>query len=322
MSDPVLVVGSFNQDLTWDTPRFPVPGETSVGRFRTGPGGKGSNQAVAAARTGVPTIFVGAIGDDPFGDALPAFYEGEGIEARLAVKPGEPTGNAGIWVDRTGQNVIIVALGSNLLLEPADLPADALARAAVVVCQNEIAPEMTAFSLKAAREAGKTTILNPAPMLADFDRSVLQHVDIFIPNETEFVELLRQLHPAFEPGGAEEIGEETIAGLEPEALHTLCRRLDVPTVIVTLGARGCLVSTATGQRLIPAHTGIDVVDTTGAGDAFVGGFASGLVQLGGDIFEAAVYGTATAALSVTRPGTAPSMPRRDEIEALVAGSRR
>ena len=101
---------------------------------------------------------------------MPTFYQSEGIETCLVVKPGEPTGNAGIWVDQTGQNAIIVALGANLLLEPDDLPADALARAAVVVCQNEIAPEMTTFSLKAAREAGKTTILNPAPMLPDFDR--------------------------------------------------------------------------------------------------------------------------------------------------------
>ncbi len=307
MSSPVLVVGSFNQDLTWNTARLPAPGETTVGTFTTGPGGKGSNQAVASARTGVGTAFVGAIGDDTFGRALPAFYEGENIRHHLAVKPGQPTGNAGIWVDGEGQNEIIVALGSNLALCPADLPAELLDAARVVVCQHEIDAAMTAWTLREAHRRGATAILNPAPMIPDFDFAVLENVGILAPNETEFAALLRQA--GHDPGSA-------LDPPESAALQALCRKLNVPVVMVTLGARGCFVSQKDSHELIPAVAGVRAIDTTGAGDAFVGGLASGLVQFDGDLSKAARYANTVAALSVTRRGTAPSMPSRGEIEAL------
>jgi len=306
MTPSVLVVGSYNQDLTWNTPRFPTPGETTVGSFTTGPGGKGSNQAVACARTGVATAFVGAIGDDTFGRALPQFYDSEGIAHHLAVKPHHPTGNAGIWVNADGQNEIIVALGSNLLLVPDDLSPDLLGQAQVVVCQHEIAATMTAWTLREAHRRGRMTILNPAPMVPDFDSSVLAHVSLLAPNETEFVELVRDDH----------LTEQSLAELDDAAFQSLCRKFGVPTVVVTLGGRGCFVSTEAEGRRLPAVAGIKAIDTTGAGDAFVGGLAAGLVQFEGDLFQSARYANTVAALSVTRPGTAPSMPRRDEIEAL------
>ncbi len=307
MASPVLVVGSFNQDLTWNTARLPAPGETTVGTFTTGPGGKGSNQAVACARTGLSTAFVGAIGDDTFGRALPAFYESEGIHHHLAIKPDHPTGNAGIWVDGTGQNEIIVALGSNLALRPADLPTGLIEAASVVLCQHEIDPAMTAWTLREAHRRGKTTILNPAPMISDFDPAVLESVSILTPNETEFADLLRTA--GHDP-------ETALARLDQAGLHQLCRKLGALTVIITLGERGCFISRSDCREMVPPVSGVKAIDTTGAGDAFVGGLASGLVQFDHDMAKAARYANTVAALSVTRRGTAPSMPRRVEIEAL------
>ncbi len=314
MSTPqVVVVGSFNQDLTWTTLKFPRPGETITGRFKSGPGGKGSNQAVAAARAGAATAFVGAIGDDPFGHALPAFYDSEGIRHHLAVKD-EPTGNAGIWVESSGENEIIVALGANLVLESGDVPEGLIEDARIVLCQHESSLALNHDVFVRARDAGVATLLNPAPMREDFDPAILKLTDILVPNETEFIALAEIL------GAASGLTEDDMAAMNINDMHALCRKFDVPTVVVTLGSRGCLISSADGPKQIPVHSGITVVDTTGAGDAFVGGFAAGYCKSDGNIIEAAKFGNATAALSVTKPGTAPSMPQRAEIEKLLSGS--
>jgi ribokinase len=310
MNPTVIVVGSFNQDLTWTCPEFPAPGETIVGRFQSGPGGKGSNQAVAAARAGAATAFVGALGDDSFGRDAENFLRAEGITVHVARKK-LPTGNAAILVNRRGQNQIIVALGANEALAPRDIPAPLLRRARVVVCQHETNLTVNAHILRTARRASVTTVLNPAPMRPDFDARVLAHTDILIPNETEFVALVRRL----------DFDEAALRALAPAALHALCRTLGVPTVIVTLGARGCFISERDRHTRLPAHSGLKVVDTTGAGDAFVGGFAAGLVRFPGDVILAARYGNATAGLSVTKRGTAPSMPTRRAVEQLLKRSR-
>ena len=307
MKPAVVVVGSFNQDLTWRCAEFPAPGETIVGTFTTGPGGKGSNQAVAAARAGAATAFVGAFGDDAFGRDAQKFLRAEGIAVH-AVRKKFPTGNAAIFVDSRGQNQIVVALGANAALAPRDVPAALLRTARVVVCQHETNLPLNTAVLRVARRAGATTVLNPAPMRADFDARVLAYTDVLIPNETECVALLRR------PG----LDEAALRTLAPEALHTLCRTLDVPTVIVTLGARGCLVSEPARFTFVPAHTALKVVDTTGAGDAFVGGFAAGLVRFAGDRLAAARFANTVAALSVTKFGTAPSMPTLRAIERLHA----
>lgn len=306
MGPAVIVVGSFNQDLTWSCAEFPAPGETIVGRFQSGPGGKGSNQAVAAARAGAATALVVALGDDSFGREAEKFLHAEGITTVVARK-NLPTGNAAILVNRRGQNQIIVALGANAALAPRDIPASLVRDARVVVCQHETNLAVNAHVLRRARRAGVTTVLNPAPMRADFDAHVLAHTDILIPNETEFVALVRR--PDFD--------EAALRAIAPAALHALCRTLGVPTVIVTLGARGCFVSERNRHTMLPAHTGLKVVDTTGAGDAFVGGFAAGLVRYAGDIVAAARYGNAAAGLSVTKRGTAPSMPTQRAVEQLL-----
>lgn len=306
MTPSIVVVGSFNQDLTWNCAEFPAPGETVVGRFTSGPGGKGSNQAVATARAGGAVAFVGAVGDDAFGREAETFLRGEGIALHLARKK-LPTGNAAILVNRRGENQIIIALGANGALTPRDVPAGLLDSARVVVCQHETSLKVNTAVFRAARRAGVTTVLNPAPMRADFDPSILGLTDILIPNETEFVALVNRRG----------FTEETLRTLSPAQLHRLCRALEVPTILLTLGARGCFVSQQRGHLSIPAHRGIKVVDTTGAGDAFVGGFAAGLVRFAGNVAAAARFGNATAALSVTKAGTAPSMPRRTAVEKLL-----
>lgn len=317
----VVVVGSFVQDLTWRCAAFPKAGETVIGRFVTGPGGKGSNQAVACARAGARTRFVGAVGTDAFAAAARDFYAAEGIDAAFVPKPGEPTATAGILVEDSGQNEIVVALGASARIRPSDVPASLLRGARVVVCQHEATLAVNARAFRLARRAGATTVLNPAPMRPDFDPAILDLTDVLIPNEPEFAGLARRLPACRRRAralvGRRPLDEGDLRRLGPPGIHRLARSIGVPVVIVTLGERGCLVSREGGFSLLPACAGVRVVDTTGAGDAFVGGFAAGLVRFSGDVLAAARFANAAAALSVTRPGTAPSMPRLPEIERLL-----
>lgn len=309
----VVVVGSYVQDLTWRCAAFPRAGETTIGRFATGPGGKGSNQAVAAGRAGAPVLFVGAVGEDAFARVARDFYAAERIPARFIAKSKHATGTAAILVDDAGQNEIVVALGANDALTPRDLPASLFRGARVVVTQLETGLAVVDHALRAGRRAGALTVLNPAPMRADFDPALLRHADVLVPNETEFAALVNRLGLA---PGKKAYAEADLAAESPASLQTLCRRLGPQVVIVTLGRRGCFVSQASGGAHIPAHV-VKAVDTTGAGDAFVGGFAAGLVRHDGDILAAARLGQAVAALSVTKPGTAPSMPTARELAAFL-----
>ena len=306
----IVVIGSFMQDLCWRTDRFPNPGETIVGVSSAGAGGKGSNQAIAAARAGGSTLFIGAVGKDVFGKAAQAFYRAEGIPARLVEKPKAGTGTAAIIVDKTGQNQIVISLGANALLGVRDMDLDAIAGAEVVVGQLESNQETTKKMLSFARENGATTVLNPAPMPAAFDRSILDAVDVVIPNENEFLALL---------GACAIDGPKTpeaLVATADDALHALCRKVGVYTVIVTLGRHGVFVSEPDRCTRLKPHK-VKAVDTTGAGDAFVGAFAAGLVRFEGIALAAARFGNAAAALSVTRPGTAASLPRLPEILSLI-----
>lgn len=314
MKPKVVIVGSFVQDLTWRCAGFPGPGETVIGVFVTGPGGKGSNQAVASGRAGVPTAFVGAVGRDVFGDSARRFYEVERIGAHFIVKPGHATATAAILLNAAAQNEIVVALGASARLRPRDIDPSLIRDAKVVICQHEASLEVNEHVFRLARRAGVTTILNPAPMRHDFDHSILPLTDVLIPNESEFVSLVNALPGRAARRSRRPLRESALAALGPGDLHRQCRALGARTVIVTLGRRGCFVSLADGSYThIAGHAGLKVVDTTGAGDAFVGGFAAGLVKFGGDVIAAARHGNAVAALSVTRFGTAPSMPKESEI---------
>lgn len=305
----ILIIGSYVQDLTWNTPQFPAPGETVIGTFQTGPGGKGSNQAVAAGRAGARILYAGAVGADAFATAARDFYKSEGFECQLIEKPGQASGTAAILVDKTGQNQIIVALGANDALAPEDVSAENVTTAKILVCQLEANLEATAHYLKTAHEAGVTTLLNPAPMRPDFDASILDHVDILAPNETEFASIIDAL----------KLGDPGRDPLDyaPAELEALRKKLGLRTLLITLGERGSLVCEAGTFERVDILDGITAVDTTGAGDAFVGGFAAGLLRHGGDTLQAAKFGNAVAGLSVTKPGTAPSMPSLSEVEAVL-----
>jgi ribokinase len=322
MKPRVVVVGSISQDLSFFVEQFPRPGETVVGDFRVGPGGKGFNQAVAATRAGVATLFIGAVGRDAFGASARRFATASGVKTLLIEKKKDPTGVAGICIGPEGENHIVVAGGANLALHKQDIPAPALEGADVVVCQCESDLRTVQFVLRAARKAGAIAILNPAPMRADFDLSLLRSTEVLVPNAFEFVALARAFpgtasvlrSTAFRDAG--EISERTLPSLKADLLHRLCRGLGVPIVIVTLGERGCFVSQPDVYQRIHAHD-VSAVDSTGAGDAFVGGFAAGLVKFNKNVIEAAHYANAVAALAVTQPGAAAAMPTAREISRFL-----
>jgi ribokinase len=328
MKPKVVVVGSFVQDLTWKCAAFPRAGETVIGTFVTGPGGKGSNQAVASGRAGVPTMFIGAVGTDIFAAGARRFYQAEGIRAHFVAKPSHATGTAAIFVNDRAENEIIVALGASAHLKPGDILPSWIRSSRVLICQHEATLKVNAHAFRLARSAGVATVLNPAPMRPDFDPAILALTDVLIPNESEFAALVNMLpacaaavraNPAASRGT---LSEAVLASLRPGELHRMCRAMGVPTVILTLGRRGCLVSLADGTHVvIPGHRRLKVVDTTGAGDAFVGGFAAGYVLYRGDIVAAARHGNAVAALSVTRFGTAPSMPTAEETRRFLRRTR-
>ncbi|GIL13238.1 MAG: ribokinase [Chloroflexota bacterium] len=304
MTAKIVIVGSFNTDLTSYMERMPRPGETVSGRkFVTGPGGKGSNQAVAAARLGADVTFIGRVGQDVFGDLALKTWEQEGINTRYVVRdPEHATGVAPIFVDDTGENSIVVVLGANLNIQAADVDAaaDLIAQADIVLTQLEINYDMVAYALQAAKQRGVKTILNPAPA-GHLPAEVVALADFITPNETELEVLSGK------------------SGLTAEQAARSLLTHDGQTVVVTLGAQGAQYVRQDATGVIPTFK-VNVVDTTGAGDAFNGGLAVALAE-GKPLTEAIAFANATAALCVTRPGTAPSMPCRDEVEALLASAK-
>jgi ribokinase len=293
----VLVLGSINRDLVIGVARHPRPGETVAGTdLREFPGGKGANQAVAARRAGAETMLVGAIGADGFGVAMRAFLEAEKIDlGHLKTVEGLATGVATITVDEHGENAIVVASGANRALTPEDAAALTFAPGDHVVAQFEVPERFIAAGFTSARAAGAVTILNPAPMLA-LSQAMLALTDILILNETE-LEIA---------SGGTALADE--AAIEAAAVR-LCD--GVRHVIVTLGAAGCLAATPTGVIRIPGLPA-KVVDTTGAGDCFVGNLAAALSE-GLGFPEALTRAGRAAAISVARPGAASSMPYRNEL---------
>ena len=305
----ILVVGSFNYDMTFISEEFPHPGETVLGSFRGGPGGKGSNQAVASARAGASTAFIGAIGADQFGEFAREMMRREGIHAHLHTIEDIPTGTAAVLLNHASENEIVVAPGANGHLPLDPIPDSLWENAECLVCQLETNLDAVKAVLQQAKERGVRTILNPAPLPRDFDIGILEFCDILVPNETEFAGLVRmQKNRPFT--------EEQISTLSAAELHTHCREVGPETIILTLGSRGAVLSTPDSFRHIPARLGMKVVDTVGAGDAFIGGLGAGLVRFGGDLLQTVSFANTVAALSVSRPGAAEAMPQREEIEQL------
>lgn len=308
MTGRVHVVGSANTDCTIPVTGMPGPGETVLGGDAArGPGGKGLNQAVASARLGAVTSFIGAVGKDPDGDLLVATLEAEGIHVDHTARVDEPTGLAVILLEPDGSNRIVVAPGANDRVDSDGLRCGA---GDVVVAQLEIPLTSVEAALAAARGAGAVTVLNAAPARTDLG-AVLSLVDVLVVNEPELT-VLAGPAPAGEGASgrdAADAGERDLTDLVRSA-----RRLPAGRgVVVTLGSFGALVVTSEENRPVRAPT-VDVVDTTGAGDCFVGALAAGLV-IGDDLPQAAETAVLAASRSVTSAGAAPSMPRSTELES-------
>ena len=302
---PIVILGIFVADTAYRADRQPKLGETVLGlSFVLGPGGKGSNQSVAAAMAGGDVHFITRLGDDAFADIARATWARAGVTPQVTVDPDSYTGAAYIFIENaTGNNAIIVSPGAAGRVSVADVDAKAalIASASMFVTQLEQPIPAAKRGLELARAAGVATILNPAPA-APLENDILALCDYITPNETE---------------------AETLTGLPVTTVDQARAAADallargVGAVVITLGDKGALYHDARRSVHVPVISAGPVVETTGAGDAFNGGFAVALSE-GRDVIDAVRFGCATAGISVTRPGTAPSMPTRAEIDALLA----
>lgn len=307
MPDRVFVLGSFVVDLMCRTPRLPKPGETVfAGPFAMGPGGKGSNQAIAAQRAGALTLLCTRIGRDRFGDLAVETFEKVGLAGRSIIRDGRhATGAALIMVDDvSAENIITVSIGAcnHFTLQEVERFLGRMDDTDILLVQLETNIEATAHAIRLAGKRGIRVILNPAPV-REIPGDLYQYVTYLTPNETEASRLTGI--------------EVTCAASADRAAQKLID-FGCEHVIVTLGAKGALCAFDGYAGITPAYDIGTPVDTTGAGDAFNGGLATALAE-GHGINAAVQFGCATAALSVTRVGTAPAMPLRMEIESLMAG---
>lgn len=303
----IVVVGSSNTDMIIKVPRMPGPGETILGgEFSMAAGGKGANQAVAAARAGGNVILIARVGADIFGEQAVEGFKREGIDVSHIVKDqAVPSGIALIFVDRRGQNSIAVSSGANARLSPTDVERAraAISSADILLVQLETPIETVEAAAEIAAAHGVKVILNPAPA-RPLDEDLLKRASILTPNESE-AELLTGI----------KVEDESGAAMAADAL--LARGIE--TALITLGPRGVLVATASSREIVPGFK-VEAVDTTGAGDVFNGALAVALAE-NRPLRDAVLFANAAAALSVTRLGAQPSAPRREEIEAFIAASR-
>jgi len=299
----IAVIGSNMVDLITYVTRMPARGETvEAPSFEMGHGGKGANQAVAAAKLGAPVVMVTAVGDDMFADSTVRNLDRLGIDTRYVKRvPGKSSGVAPIMVDPTGENSILIVKGANADLSPADVDraADVLKTCDLILLQLEVPLETVYAAIAFGKRHGVRTVLNPAPATADLALDKIRDVTFFIPNESELAILTG-------------MPVDTDAGIAAAARRLLDQ--GVETVIVTLGSRGALLATGTGARRIEPVT-VKAVDTTGAGDAFVGSFArflAGGLPLEASLKQAVRY----AADSVTRRGTQRAYATADQFRAF------
>jgi len=292
----IAVVGSAMIDLTAYATVIPAPGQTLEGDlFTTGFGGKGANQAVIAAHCGAEVHFVGKLGRDLFGDSIAENFKKVGIDSEYVERSDTPNGVAHIWVDANGENRIIIIPGANheIELKKAVQAIESIAGLAVVVAQCEIKQEVTLAAFSAAKKRGCVTILNPAPY-QPLSEELLAVTDWIIPNETEFKELHAQAPTS----------DDVLKSFRPGK-----------NSIVTLGSEGAVLITSDGDLTRVSAPTVNAVDTTGAGDAFVGVFAFGLAS-GKNPEDAMKLGVKVASMSVTRKGAQSSYPSQAEIETL------
>lgn len=297
----ILVIGSLNADLVVKSPRFPQPGETISGEdLQIIPGGKGANQAVAAARQGVSVGMVGRVGNDSFAPFLIENLKSNQVDTTHVLETDSATGTAIIVVDANGQNSIVLSPGANGKVTPQDV--DSAPDAKILLLQFEIPMETVLHAAKKYKSKGTKVILNPAPA-KEIPDDLLSYVDILIPNESEL-----RLLTAAEDGGLsnEEAAKELL-------------KYGIQTVIVTLGKNGALI--VDGKQVIHVNTfEVNVVDTTAAGDSFIGGFASALLS-NKSLEEAVRYANACGALATTKFGAQPSLPTKEEVENFISSNK-
>lgn len=297
----ILVIGSLNADLVVRAPRFPAPGETIRGEdLVTVPGGKGANQAVAAARLGADVAMIGRVGADSFGISLIENLKQNHVDATHVTRDtSAATGTAVIVVDSHGQNSIVLSPGANAKVKPADVEPASFLDPKLLLLQLEIPTETVLHSARLAKQNGLRVLLNPAPA-KEIPDELIALADFIIPNETELGLLTGQF-------------VSNVKSAEAAARSLVTR--EAQTVIVTLGANGALIVRKDATKHIPSFK-VNVVDTTAAGDAFIGGFAVAL--LGGQSLEDAVqYASACGALAVTKFGAQPSLPTKQEVEEFL-----
>lgn len=304
MAGKIVILGVFVADTAYRADRAPRMGETILGNsFALGPGGKGSNQAVAAARLGADVTFLSKLGRDPFADMALKTWEEAGVKPMVTQSDDSYTGAAYIFVEEaTGDNAIIICPGVAATISAADVEASAelIKSAAVFATQLEQPIEAAVRALEIATAAGVRTILNPAPA-SSLPDGTLSLCDFVTPNESE---------------------TEALTGVAVTSADDARRAADVflskgvGVAVITLGEKGALIHAEGLSELVPAFDAGPVVETTGAGDAFNGGFAMALAR-GDDPVAAVRFGCAAAGISVTRPGTAPSMPTLAEVEGLL-----
>jgi ribokinase len=305
MNQTIVVVGSINVDLMLRCAQLPRPGETVLGSdFRTEMGGKGANQAVAAARLGASVALVGCIGDDDFGARARAALRAEGVGlAHVHVCDGAATGVAMVQVDAAGQNAIALGPGANGALSPAhvDAATPLIAQAGLLICQLEIPQATAARAIELAHAAGVPVLLNPAPA-RPLPAGLLACVELLVANESE----------------ASLLSGVTVDGVQAAAeAATALRHIGCAVVIVTLGANGLVIADTRGCRHHPALA-VSAVDTTGAGDCFVGALAAAR-SAGMDLDAAIGFAQRAAAFSVQRHGAQASMPRQEDLKAAPQG---
>ena len=296
----LLVVGSLNADLVVRAPRFPQPGETISGEdLQVIPGGKGANQAVAAARHGANVVMLGRVGKDNFGDLLQENLESNRVDTELIRRDDASTGTAIIVVDANGQNSIVLSAGANGNVSSSDVEFASFSTFNLLLLQLEIPLPTVLSAAKKAKENGLRVILNPAPA-RELPDELIALADFIVPNETE-LSLLSGL-PVKDLPSAETAAKRL-------------RERGAQNVIVTLGSRGALLVTGEGVTHVDAFQ-VEVVDTTAAGDAFIGGFASVLDS--SSLPEAVQYACACGALATTKFGAQPSLPTKEEVERFMS----
>jgi ribokinase len=305
----VIVAGSINMDVVARTARHPRPGETVAGHgLAFHAGGKGANQAVAAARAGVETLMVGKVGADAFGEELHAFLRENAVDtARVSRVDGTTSGTAVIVVDDRGENTIVVVAGANGLLTPADVRDVPATKGDILISQFETPPETVEAFLSMGRSAGATTMLNPAPA-AFFPDGLLHHVDVLVVNETELGFFVGQALSA-EATRAEMVAAARKLRADPDQ-----------TMVVTLGPAGAVAIAGDRVLEVPGRR-VEAADTTGAGDCFVGSLGARLAA-GDPLDRSLEFANTAASLCVQRPGAGPSMPAATDVLAAMASDGR